>query len=188
MSRQTKHRVGAQYGDITIIECVGRLDKLNLSWRCLCKCGQESVKRSFTISSQNNKCYHGRHHRSKAVGDIPGSYWSSVLRGAHQRGIEVNITPEYANNVFVKQNRKCALTGLSIDFKSKTNTASLDRRDSSKGYDEGNVWWVHKDINRMKSNFSTEHFTRLCELVSRIGVGFEWDAKGLDHTKVFKTL
>ena len=41
-------------------------------------------------------------------------------------------------------------------------TASLDRIDSKKGYIEGNIQWVHKDINRMKWAFNEDYFIKLC--------------------------
>lgn len=45
-------------------------------------------------------------------------------------------------------------------------TASLDRIDSSRGYVEGNVQWVHKDVNFMKQALSQERFVELCTLVA----------------------
>lgn len=75
--------------------------------------------------------------------------------------------------LFLKQNRKCILSGIEIGFpkawgvKSKTNiTASLDRIDSSKGYVKGNVQWVHKTINSMKMNMSDINFIDLCKKVA----------------------
>mgnify|MGYP007044016634 CR=1 FL=1 len=47
------------------------------------------------------------------------------------------------------------------------NTASLDRIDSSKGYIEGNVQWVHKDINWMKQDFNEEYFIFLCSEITK---------------------
>jgi hypothetical protein len=46
------------------------------------------------------------------------------------------------------------------------HTASLDRIDSSKGYCEDNVQWVHKDINRMKNTFDQDYFISLCKLIA----------------------
>lgn len=46
------------------------------------------------------------------------------------------------------------------------NTASLDRIDNSKGYEEGNIQWVHKDVNFMKRTYSQEYFIKLCTLIS----------------------
>ena len=44
-------------------------------------------------------------------------------------------------------------------------TASLDRIDNTKGYTQDNVQWVHKDINRIKSDLSQEYFLTLCKTV-----------------------
>lgn len=45
-------------------------------------------------------------------------------------------------------------------------TASLDRIDSSKGYIEGNVQWVHKRINKMKLDDSDTEFIEWCRLIA----------------------
>jgi DNA adenine methylase len=71
--------------------------------------------------------------------------------------------------LYLKQNGKCALSGTDIEFartkqeylQGKT-TASLDRINSSSGYTKNNVQWVHKWINKMKSNHSQERFLSLC--------------------------
>lgn len=69
----------------------------------------------------------------------------------------------------MKQNKKCALTGDIIYFPtrcwSRDGTASLDRIDSSKGYTKENVQWVHKDINMMKQEYTTEVFLGWCKKV-----------------------
>jgi hypothetical protein len=77
-------------------------------------------------------------------------------------------------NLFLKQNRKCALSGIEIAFpkawgaRSKTQiTASLDRVDSNKGYIIGNVQWVHKQINTMKMDMSDAEFINLCRMVTK---------------------
>jgi len=52
-------------------------------------------------------------------------------------------------------------------------TASLDRIDSSKGYIEENVHWVHKRINVMKGNMSEQEFLNFCEAVTFKNKGLE---------------
>lgn len=64
--------------------------------------------------------------------------------------------------------KKCKISGLSLEFgkaKHGTTTASLDRIDSSKGYIEGNVQWLHKDVNRSKFTKSDEEFIELCRII-----------------------
>lgn len=43
---------------------------------------------------------------------------------------------------------------------------SLDRIDSNKGYVEGNVQWVHKDVNMMKQSYSNERFIGICCMIA----------------------
>lgn len=98
---------------------------------------------------------------------ISGSYWKRIQKQASARKLEFNISIEYAWELFEIQNKKCAYTNMDITFgRTKSgNIASLDRIDSSKGYVQGNVQWVHKDINMMKRNFTETYFVELCESV-----------------------
>lgn len=103
----------------------------------------------------------------KGYGEISSSKWGGYKKSAKERGLSFNIDMEYAWNIFVKQGRKCALSGVTLTFptrqsKQSSATASLDRIDSSKGYIEGNVQWVHKDVNFMKRCISNEQFIEFC--------------------------
>ena len=74
---------------------------------------------------------------------------------------------EYAWDLFLKQNRQCALTGLPLTIAMHGNgNASLDRIDSLLGYEEGNVQWVHKHINLMKNALDENYFIKMCSLVA----------------------
>jgi hypothetical protein len=69
--------------------------------------------------------------------------------------------------LFIRQNKKCALSGIDISIEfDGSGTASLDRIDSLKHYTIDNVQWVHKDINKMKMDFPQESFIKMCKLVS----------------------
>lgn len=59
----------------------------------------------------------------------------------------------------VEQDFKCFYSGLPIDAKTyRKTTASVDRRDSSKGYTRDNIQLVHKNINYMKWILSEDLF------------------------------
>ena len=94
--------------------------------------------------------------RWKGYGEIGATYWSQLKRGAKNRGYEFSITIQYIWDLFLKQNRRCAFTGRTLilptlrDSKN-IGTASLDRIDSTEGYKDGNVQWVHKNIQVSKS-------------------------------------
>jgi hypothetical protein len=110
---------------------------------------------------------------TKKFGDIHQSYICTLRLRAKNKKIDFNLDGDYLWKLFLKQKRKCALSGLLLVFpkawgiKSKTNiTASLDRIDSKLGYVKGNVQWVHKTINTMKMNMSDNEFIYFCKKVA----------------------
>ena len=100
--------------------------------------------------------------RWKGVGEISKSFIYSIKRGANSRNLIFNVTPEYLWKLFLNQHRNCAISGVHLRFQiSKVDhnaTASLDRINSSLGYIEGNLQWVHKDINYMKQSMNNKEF------------------------------
>lgn len=115
---------------------------------------------------------HGKeHHSFTGFKGLQGSVYGIYKQRAEAKGLDFTISKEYLWDLFEKQNRKCALTGLDIFFTEKTQTkgyrktASLDRIDNSKGYIEGNLQWVHKDINLIKRNLTEEQLLFYCEKI-----------------------
>ena len=138
---------------------------------CQCDCGNHiNIRPELLKINQTNNC--GCHHRGgwKGIGDLSQTFMSRMIRNAEVRDIPFQVSKEYLWQLYQKQNSKCALSGLPINFAEKTtdsNDASLDRIDSSQGYIKGNVQWVHKDINKMKMDLPQERFIELCKLVSQ---------------------
>jgi uncharacterized protein (DUF983 family) len=135
-------------------------------------CDHKSVANYLNIHKLDHlKPYHGlknqEHKGWRGYKEISRTYWNSVKTGARNRNIPFNIKIEQVWNLYVKQNKKCKLSGLDIGFiASKDNTASLDRIDSSKGYEINNVQWVHKDLNTMKWDLPQEKFIEMCKHVA----------------------
>ena len=76
----------------------------------------------------------------KSYEEITGAYFASIRSGAKTRGIEFNLTIKDIWDLFLKQNRLCALTKVQMTFeKGKQTTASLDRINSKLGYTILNV-------------------------------------------------
>jgi hypothetical protein len=156
-----------------------------------CKCGYKGVRRADHVDAGKSKYCRGcssantlRTHPNPVfakrphhgVGDLTRTFWYTIKTGADVRGISFNITIEYAWELLLKQSLRCALSGVPInlsDMLKKCNpdyskfTASLDRIDSSKGYDVGNVQWVHKEINYIKRDLPEEDFISWCRLVAQ---------------------
>jgi hypothetical protein len=136
-----------------------------------CVCGKEQMMPCFRFDQgRSNGCQTCRvagkgSYLWTGVGDISGRLLSQIKNSAKKRKLEHQIDGNYLWSLYLKQNKKCAFTGQELVLDSshhEKNTASLDRIDSSKGYVEGNVVWVHKDVNMMKHVFDIDYFVELC--------------------------
>lgn len=113
----------------------------------------------------------------RGYGDISMTFFNQIKRNAirKNRTLEFDLTIEFLWDLFIEQDRLCALTRLPLVFvtagnvlnKSKMQTASLDRIDSNLGYIRSNVQWVHKDVQKMKWDFTQDRFLELCRLIAQ---------------------
>ena len=142
-------------------------------WKCKCDCGNTTtVGKGHLTTNKIRSCGCLSHRKGnqcpsfRGYGEIPGRYFSSLKNGSKDRGrnFQFSVSIKYLWELFLKQNRKCALTGTFLSF--DDHTASLDRINSSKGYVIGNVQWVHKDINFIKKHYNQNYFIKLCEGVA----------------------
>lgn len=142
-------------------------------WLCQCECGETKIARSTELLKGDTKsCGCGNRFENscnyRGFGKLAQSKFSHIKYSAIKRGLEFSISIEYTWNLYVKQDGKCFYTKKELDLKTRNSgpmTASLDRIDSSKGYVEGNVVWVHKDVNIMKNQYSHNYFISLCQLI-----------------------
>lgn len=168
---------GQEYNRIKILKFLEKQnnkDKCNYYiYECQCHCGKIFNKiGSYIVSGAILSCGCLKDAIGFEFGDIPHGYWQRIENSALRRKIEFKITPNYAWEIWQKQNGKCRFTNESLIFHrtgtdayTKQTTASLDRIDSSKGYIEGNVQWVHKTINFMKLSMSDQEFIQWCAKV-----------------------
>jgi len=61
-------------------------------------------------------------------------------------------------------------------FKDDYGMASLDRIDSTGGYTEGNVQWVHRTVNFMKQSLSDAELVQWCRRIVEFS-----DSKARDY-------
>jgi hypothetical protein len=141
-------------------------------WKCRCSCGAvQKVDKQNVLCGRSTGCRSctGRRHKGKnnqnwrGHGDIPSSFFTSLLNNARVREIEVLITIEDVSSLWEPSGHVCALSGLSIAL---GESASLDRIDSLRPYTKDNIQWVHKDIQLMKNKLPQARFVELCHLVS----------------------
>lgn len=170
-----KDLTNKKFGLLTVKKLSGKKTKTRGAiWVCECECGNIKEVATNGLTSENYVCCgHDKHFTSQRVGDIPLSHLNAVRQNAIKRNLKYDVSPLYLWDLFLQQNRKCALTDVEIEFTKgknavktrKETSASLDRIDSSKGYVEGNVQWLHKIVNRMKSNYSESDFFEWCRRI-----------------------
>lgn len=173
--------IGKKYGLLTILSLKTQGARQRKYAECICDCGNHKTVRidglkygsavSCGCHARNRYGMRGNKNPSYAgVGEIYSSHYSQMKRDAIKRNKEWALTKEYIWNLYIIQDRKCALTGLPIKFGRyrihHETTASLDRIDSAKGYIEGNVQWVMKDINMLKGILDDEYLIKLANLIA----------------------
>lgn len=169
---------GQRFGNLTVTSLCGGSRGGSRLWNCLCDCGNIAQVSTRHLNRSHNTvrscgCLKRRdrenHPSWTGYEGISGHWWAThVKRSIDKRRIpiEVDIDIKYAWDLFIAQDKKCAISGIDLYLADdNTNTASVDRIDSSQGYVKGNVQWVHKDVNYMKRHYSMEYFIRFCKLI-----------------------
>jgi hypothetical protein len=163
--------VGQTFGELTVIAAAGQNAHGDYMMDCLCACGsQNAVTASMLLSGHKKSCgclkrRSGALHKNwKGYGEIPSGRWRAIQSNAEARSHAFFLTIQAAWDLFVTQGARCALSGVVISF--ADGTASLDRTDSSRGYEPGNVQWVHKTVNLMKNVIPQDEFIAWCRSVS----------------------
>ena len=171
-------KIGEKFGDwIIVSENVEKYQRW-YKFHVRCKCGFEKFVLASTLrrgkSTCCKKCGEEKHY--KGIDNLSSTFFTRIKEGAKKRNIKVDITPEYILNLLINQDYKCALSGVELILsrsyaveRMKSNnstTASLDRIDPKLGYIEGNVQWIHKDVNYMKNDYNQDYFIEMCKLIA----------------------
>lgn len=138
-------------------------------------CGNRENKALYSL--KKSKCFTCTVAKRRQVDSgMSVNLFNRIKDGATKRGLEFSITASEIVELFNKQQGKCALSGVEIFFdisskthqkRSKNTTASLDRKDSAKGYVMSNLQWIHKKINIMKMDMDESQFIDFCDLISK---------------------
>lgn len=174
---RTKNKTNQRFGRLIALYPVRM--KNRLGWFCQCDCGNTTVVQSWSLVSGGTRscgCIRKEttadKNRKGFLGyeGLSGARFGIIRYNAKKRNIKFEITVKEAWELFLKQDQKCALSGLELCFGSKRKkieqTASLDRINSELGYVAGNVQWIHKVINLMKGNQTQSSFIKMCDLIS----------------------
>lgn len=169
--------IGEVFGNWTVIDNTSVTYKKYRS-KCIqvqCSCGKKTLLPPYALyTGQLTKCSScgskaGAAKRSLSDCDVIDKYLSNIKYRSKKKGFDFDVDPEFLTELFYSQEEKCALTGMPLQLRQTSGdfdfSASLDRIDSSKGYTKDNVQWVHKIVNRMKSDYDQDEFIAICKSI-----------------------
>lgn len=175
-----EEKIGQEKGNFKITKYLGKFNEREYHYEFACKfCGKT---RKGRWGAWNRGCYKAlcecqkelgnKHHAWKGCGELSQNYFRRYYHSSAKRGLEFSITIEYAWKIYQQQKGRCALSGWNIKLeqnydKRHQQTASIDRIDSSKGYIEGNIQWIHRDINYLKCNCDSFYFLEICNAIAK---------------------
>lgn len=166
-------KIGNRYGQWEVIstEIKRHSEKKQRAayFKVKCNCGREGWRAAHTLASGTTKACKSCCKTVNNLNTYLERYFKHVKQRALDKNFEIDIDCNYLQELWDKQESKCALSGLPIDLRANwqttLQTASLDRIDNTKGYIKGNVQWLHKDVNNMKYTFTEEYFVDLCKRI-----------------------
>lgn len=158
--------IGRKFDKLTVIRRMPSITQYSL-FECKCDCGNIKIAKAKNLLCGNCKSCGCK--RKSRYEEIPGAYFGAMRQRAKLKSLECSVSKEYMWNLYLTQNKKCALTGMDIgfdpDYRHGKQSASLDRIDSTKGYINGNVRWVHKKANQIKMDMTDDEFLMMCRRI-----------------------
>lgn len=170
-----KNLVGKIFGFYEVLRLhSSRKNDNAVYWECRClKCGTEPhiVQGSGLKKGNSTQCKECKNKQGKKYKDIPIWFWKEILRGVNRRNTrrDFEISIQDLQDKWDLQKGFCAISGIKIELggSSRTTTASIDRINNDIGYIPNNIWWVHKDINKIKHCFELGYLMTLCSSVEK---------------------
>ena len=170
----SKDETGKLYGQLRVLRKVGKSRHGDLTWLCHCACGKDVVVPGDRLRNGNTKgcgCLQGTHNRLPAGVASCNHLYSSYRNNAKKRGFIWELNREQFGSLTSQPCWYCgklpAQVHGSTTLKDKSGRVygnggyvynGIDRIDSSRGYQVGNVRPCCKCCNFAKQRMSEEEF------------------------------
>lgn len=168
ISKRAIDLTGKQFGRYTVLFPSSKGKSGQVNWACKCSCGTEKEVEGYALrrgSVVSCGCYHreistkhGQHNSREYI------LWLGAKSRAEQNGLEFDL--EISDIVIPKT---CPCLGIEIVPGEKdgiSNSPSIDRIDSTKGYTKDNIWVISYKANRIKNNATPEELLAVANAVS----------------------
>lgn len=167
-----------RFNKLVALEYV-RNDKFGKAlWKFRCDCGKEKIlnasaaKANLTTSCG---CIKTNNLRKNGYELLSHTFFRKLQRSALSRNYEFDLDMKFMWDLYIQQNKKCAISGVDITIypdsnKERLQTASPDRIDSKLGYTKDNFQWVHKRINRLKNTLNEDELLFWCREIAKNNV------------------
>lgn len=148
------------YGNITVLNLVST-NPVEFSASCIC--GNKFINKLDKIKCMGDcgclykKELNDKRNEKRSKYPIDPSYLNRLYHCAKRRGYEFSVSYNELYELFLKQNNRCAISGMNITLSYDNMTSSVDRINSSYGYYIDNLQWVHKDVNFIKMEYSNQY-------------------------------
>lgn len=174
--------IGERFGKLVVVNYVGYENGRHF-YECKCDCGNTKIilRHSLvynitkscgclhkeTLIKNNKKDTNKEKHHTRKI-------YSSMKNSAKQRGIFFNLSYDEVKNIITKP---CYYCGIESSNVHKTSTVDdygvfkyngIDRVDSDKGYEDGNVVPCCCICNRAKSTLSQDEFYSWVKKVNEV--------------------
>ena len=174
--------VGQQFERLTVIKRVpvpkGRpLQKAY--WLCKCECGSNVIVPTEKLTGKETRScgclrmerLNGIHYTER---DVTKDVFRPILCNMQRSRHSVSLTLQDLKEVWANQQGICTYTGLKLllptwgdCIKKDIHLASVDRIDSSKGYERDNIQFVSAIANYAKNTFTHEQMVDFCKIVAK---------------------
>ena len=125
---------------------------------------KDHAKQSHIADWQCKKCVaHSKGFSSNRPIGNEGRMYNRFKKSAINRRIKFSLTQE---EFFQDFNGACSLTKWPISIAYEDQTASVDRIDNDKGYEPGNIQWVHVMVNMSRGKKTMAEFVEMCKAIA----------------------
>lgn len=161
---QLINEIGNKYGKLTVIRRA-KNKGTKAQWVCLCECGKENIVTGTDLrSGHTGSCGCGK-QTWKSLPEGQGAFnsaYSGYVRSAKRRNIDFNITKNQFKEITQNICYYCGKEPTSPIRQERHNGKfpfnGIDRLDSSKGYEIGNVVACCFNCNQAKMKMTESEF------------------------------